>query len=264
MPKFSVRFTALTDCISEPIDVEAETPEAAIDAARAVTAEQPTSWGMVDDGVEPIADTEEVLDVADHDGEYVLEPPRVDSANLARAFATVRPAEWLEPGERETWIEAASSQVAAFTADWLGEDLRLADNPIILKDTTDGVPSVWVQAWVRVTGEQVDACTSCGAVPGSSAYGTVGDGHDGRCPSCADKAEKAAAGDLGEEAGRLDAAEEAFRANPSPTTCEAFHKALTDYAEDGMITMAEYEAGVASIEAAYAVMRAASVNPTFG
>jgi predicted metal-dependent peptidase len=34
-----------------------------------------------------------------------------------------------------------------------------------------------------------EACRECGAVPGTPEYGTVGDGFDGLCPSCADKAE---------------------------------------------------------------------------
>jgi hypothetical protein len=34
-----------------------------------------------------------------------------------------------------------------------------------------------------------DPCTQCGAVPGTEEYGTVGDGFDGLCPSCADAVE---------------------------------------------------------------------------
>lgn len=33
------------------------------------------------------------------------------------------------------------------------------------------------------------ACSECGAVEGTAEYGTVGDGFDGLCPNCADKAE---------------------------------------------------------------------------
>lgn len=34
-----------------------------------------------------------------------------------------------------------------------------------------------------------EPCRRCGAVPGTSEYGTVGDGFDGLCPSCADQLE---------------------------------------------------------------------------
>lgn len=33
-----------------------------------------------------------------------------------------------------------------------------------------------------------EPCRECGAVPGTSEYGTAGDGYDGLCPSCADEA----------------------------------------------------------------------------
>lgn len=35
--------------------------------------------------------------------------------------------------------------------------------------------------------EDVEVCPDCGAVEGSPEWGTVGDGFDGYCPSCADK-----------------------------------------------------------------------------
>lgn len=44
-----------------------------------------------------------------------------------------------------------------------------------------------------------DTCWKCGAVPGTSAYGTVGDGFDGLCPSCADKEEARRTWQDGEE-----------------------------------------------------------------
>jgi len=36
-----------------------------------------------------------------------------------------------------------------------------------------------------------EACIKCRAVPETDGYGTVGDGFDGYCPSCADKREEA-------------------------------------------------------------------------
>lgn len=41
----------------------------------------------------------------------------------------------------------------------------------------------------QVGWDEIDPCRECGAIPGTDAYGTVGDGFDGLCPSCADKAE---------------------------------------------------------------------------
>ncbi len=37
--------------------------------------------------------------------------------------------------------------------------------------------------------ELADSCIDCGAVPGTEAYGTVGDGYGGRCGDCADARE---------------------------------------------------------------------------
>lgn len=38
--------------------------------------------------------------------------------------------------------------------------------------------------------EAGEACLECSAVPGTDDYGTVGDGFDGYCPSCADRREE--------------------------------------------------------------------------
>lgn len=40
---------------------------------------------------------------------------------------------------------------------------------------------------VEIDGEEPTECPSCGAVEGEPEWGTVGDGADGYCPSCADK-----------------------------------------------------------------------------
>jgi len=51
-------------------------------------------------------------------------------------------------------------------------------------------PGLYVQAWVWVNDdEREDVCHKCGTVEGTPEYGTVGDGFDGLCPSCADAAE---------------------------------------------------------------------------
>ena len=39
----------------------------------------------------------------------------------------------------------------------------------------------------EIDGEEVTTCPDCGAVEGTPEWGTVGDGFDGYCPSCADK-----------------------------------------------------------------------------
>lgn len=37
--------------------------------------------------------------------------------------------------------------------------------------------------------DDIQACDDCGAVEGTPEWGTVGDGSDGKCPSCADRFE---------------------------------------------------------------------------
>jgi hypothetical protein len=49
--------------------------------------------------------------------------------------------------------------------------------------------SEWVSGKTREEDEDYAPCTKCGAAPGTPEYGTVGDGFDGLCPSCADKKE---------------------------------------------------------------------------
>ena len=38
-------------------------------------------------------------------------------------------------------------------------------------------------------GEETEVCPGCGAIEGLPEWGTVGDGFDGYCPSCADRRE---------------------------------------------------------------------------
>lgn len=58
------------------------------------------------------------------------------------------------------------------------------DGAILSEGDDDGA---WVNAWVWVPFE---SCAECGAVEGTPEWGTVGDGFDGYCPSCADKREE--------------------------------------------------------------------------
>lgn len=44
---------------------------------------------------------------------------------------------------------------------------------------------------MEVDGEQAEVCRGCGAIEGLPDWGTVGDGFDGFCGSCADKREPA-------------------------------------------------------------------------
>lgn len=41
----------------------------------------------------------------------------------------------------------------------------------------------------EVDGEEAVVCPDCQAIEGTEEWGTVGDGYDGYCPSCADKRE---------------------------------------------------------------------------
>lgn len=76
-------------------------------------------------------------------------------------------------------------------------ELHHVDGEVEVDDPNDSMPLVsigedgaYVMAWVFVSHDDIGACTECGAIPGTSEYGTVGDGYDGLCPSCADKAEE--------------------------------------------------------------------------
>lgn len=64
---------------------------------------------------------------------------------------------------------------------------RQGDETAMVSISDDG--GAYVMAWRWVSNDEADICTECGDHPGSETYGTVGDGYDGLCPSCADKAE---------------------------------------------------------------------------
>lgn len=76
---------------------------------------------------------------------------------------------------------------------WRADELYGIEGEIEIDE--DGAVShsdegAYVMAWVWVSNDDMDACTECGAIFGTSEYGPVGDGYDGLCPSCADKAEE--------------------------------------------------------------------------
>jgi hypothetical protein len=68
---------------------------------------------------------------------------------------------------------------------YASDETEIDDDPAV----SHGDCGCWVAAWVFVSFDDVEACEECRAIPGTSEYGTVGDGFDGLCPSCADKAD---------------------------------------------------------------------------
>jgi hypothetical protein len=178
MPKFSVRFTAVTDILTEPIEVDAETPEAAITAARLrVDAGIDVEWEIAgeDEPVTPIPETVAHYDIADENGDCIEE-----HEGEFRAFRCI-PGQPAEPAdESKAWRDKARALYA--------DDETNVDDDAAFSTNEEGR---WVQAWVFVSNDAIEACDRCGAVPGTARYGTVGDGFGGLCPSCADKAEQA-------------------------------------------------------------------------
>ena len=62
-------------------------------------------------------------------------------------------------------------------------DLRAEENDEggILQQAADDINRKWLEL------DDVTVCPGCGAVEGTAEWGTVGDGFDGYCPSCADQ-----------------------------------------------------------------------------
>ncbi len=56
---------------------------------------------------------------------------------------------------------------------------------------------VTTQNLFEIDGDQSEVCPSCGAVEGELEWGTVGDGFDGYCASCADKREETGEVEIG-------------------------------------------------------------------
>jgi hypothetical protein len=73
-------------------------------------------------------------------------------------------------------------------------DDELETDGAILSEGEDNGAFVLTWSWVDFDGtkfdKEADACPDCGAVEGTPEWGTVGDGFDGYCPSCADKREE--------------------------------------------------------------------------
>ena len=82
--------------------------------------------------------------------------------------------------ETKPWLEAYSNAVET------SDELETDDHPIV---SIGDDPGAFVLTWTWVTDDDAEVCSECRAIPGSPEYGTVGDGFDGLCPSCADKAE---------------------------------------------------------------------------
>lgn len=78
------------------------------------------------------------------------------------------------------FIEQARDQYAARSDD----NIEVDDGAVV----SHGDDGAFVMGWLYIRREDIPGiCESCGAIPGEPDYGTVGDGYDGLCPSCADK-----------------------------------------------------------------------------
>lgn len=73
------------------------------------------------------------------------------------------------------------------------EDEEFECDGAIVSEGKDNGAYVLGWRWVSFSGvsgfDKETACPDCGAIEGTSEWGTVGDGFDGYCPSCADKRE---------------------------------------------------------------------------
>ncbi|QWY83077.1 hypothetical protein [Rhizobium phage RHph_X66] len=80
--------------------------------------------------------------------------------------------------------------ISAAREHWASDDLEIDDDPRV---SAGGDPGAWVHAWVWVRDDEAgvpdpddeDKCRDCG-----EEYADGGDGYNGRCPDCADKAEE--------------------------------------------------------------------------
>jgi hypothetical protein len=125
---------------------------------------------LQESGIKPSMSGDELIELMRGDDDEKLHPLEV----YRQALHKIDPA---REGD-EIYIQKARDE-------YTDDELEIDDNPVV----SHGDDGVWVSAWVWVSDEDVEACTECGAIPGTPTYGTVGDGYDGLCPSCADKAE---------------------------------------------------------------------------
>jgi len=77
---------------------------------------------------------------------------------------------------------------AARHDDPIGADVLMIFDPGISPDGTS-IINAEVDC-LEIDTDDVETCPECGAVEGSPEWGTVGDGYDGYCPSCADQREE--------------------------------------------------------------------------
>jgi hypothetical protein len=103
--------------------------------------------------------------------------------------------QWVEHDEFERVIEADSEDDASVRAVGIANAAD-QDCPDDATSYKDGSAGDWVcieieEAPADAEVDEPEVCPECGAVEGTEEWGTVGDGFDGYCPSCADKREAA-------------------------------------------------------------------------
>lgn len=96
--------------------------------------------------------------------------------------------DWKKNARSDLHKRYFQAAVEAYHRDGETEVTEEGDDTVMVSPSDDG--GAYVMAWVWVSDDEADICPECGDFPGSDTYGTVGDGFDGLCPSCADKAEE--------------------------------------------------------------------------
>lgn len=117
MTKFTVALSALTDMTAR-VEIEAETAEAAANAALAGCIEADPGFEYVENG-RPIPDSIEVLSVEDEDGEDVTPPTAAGHVrrflDLSTAHLSPAARDWLE---NKDWADSSSLPGGATSYGW--------------------------------------------------------------------------------------------------------------------------------------------------
>lgn len=80
------------------------------------------------------------------------------------------------------WLKEAFDCADANFGAWPGGDPITGETSLAADEVTKDM-------LFEVDGDQPEICPGCGAIEGEPDWGTVGDGFDGYCGSCADKRE---------------------------------------------------------------------------
>lgn len=116
--------------------------------------------------------------------EHFDEFPELTNAQIDELCERINPLDADQPQPPKEPTEQEAAYIQAAREQWTNDELEIDDNPTVSTGADNGA---WVAAWVWVADIDAGICSECGEVNADN-----GEGYDGLCGNCADKAEGSA------------------------------------------------------------------------